>query len=132
MSIEQDLARDEGLSLELYPDSVGKITIGFGRNIEDRGISMDEAALMLKNDIAHARESCEKFSWYAELDPKRQDVVLNMMFNLGETRFRSFKLMIAGLELRDYDYAAREMLDSKWAQQVGVRASRLAAIMRSV
>ena len=130
MKIEEELIRDEGLRLSLYPDSVGKWTIGVGRNIEDRGIHADEAILMLKNDIIDARESAEKFEWYHELSDDRKKVIINMIFNLGETKFRQFKKMIAALEREDYESAADEMLDSRWAYQVGPRATRLVKRMR--
>ena len=126
------IRRHEGLRLKPYEDTVGKLTIGVGRNLTDVGISEHEAAYLLTNDIAVAAASLRRaYPWFSGMGLPRQDALTDMMFNLGAARFAGFAQMIAALEQRDYETAAKEMLDSKWAQQVGARATELAAIIRT-
>ena len=128
--LERELIRDEGLRLKPYTDSVGKLTIGVGRNLDDNGISKDEAITMLKNDIANSQRELEQFAWFRRLDSRRKDAILNMHFNLGLPRLLSFKNMIAALDDGDYKRAADEALNSRWAEQVGERAVRISLIIR--
>ena len=130
MSVEDILIRDEGMKLRSYLDTKGKITIGVGRNLEDVGISEEEAMILLRNDLAVARKEAAKYSWYPALDEVRQDVVLCMIFNMGASKFAEFKRFFAALDRHDFDSAASEMLSSVWASQVGKRAVRLAAMMK--
>lgn len=125
-----ELERDEGLRLHPYECTAGKLSIGVGRNLDDVGISREEAMHLLANDVRRVIAECELFPWYHRLDSTRQRVVANMLFNLGLARFKGFKNMIAALREHDYEKAATEMLDSKWARQVGARAERLAKMMR--
>jgi len=125
------LKRDEGFRSKPYLDTVGKLTIGWGRNIEDNGISREEAELMLGNDITEVIKQCtEEFEWYARLNEARKIVILNMVFNLGIGNFKKFKKTIAYIECENYEQAAIEMLDSLWSKQVGSRAVRLSKIMQ--
>lgn len=128
--LERELIRDEGLRLKPYYDSVGKLTIGVGRNLDDNGISESEALIMLRNDIANSQQELERFSWFRQLDSRRKDAILNMHFNLGLPRLLSFKKMIAALEQGEWDKAADEALNSLWAEQVGERAVRISSIIR--
>lgn len=131
MSLRDDLIRHEGLRLFPYRDSEGLLTIGVGRNIEERGISREEALYLLDNDIkAHSAELGERFPVVRALDQARYEVLVNMAFNLGVPRLASFLKMWAAIEAGDYACAAREMLDSKWALQVGNRAIELSNVMR--
>jgi|SRR6185295_18131892 len=125
------LIRQEGLRLKPYVDAVGKWTVGVGRNITDRGIREAEAYFMLDNDIAEAAAEAIKLPAFHLLDPVRQDVLINMIFNMGLPRVQGFKKMLAALEKNDWQEAAAEMRDSKWAMQVGNRAIELAAMIRS-
>jgi len=125
-----ELTRDEGFRKKPYKCSAGKLTIGVGRNIEDRGITRDEAEYMLKNDIKQSIAEAEKFDWYKGLSAARKRVVVNMIFNLGAPTFRKFKGTIRLIKNRNYAAASVEMLDSRWARQVGVRATRLSKMMR--
>jgi len=128
--LKDDLERDEELKLMLYPDTEGKLTIGIGRNIEDNGISKEEAYYMLENDVWATVNACKSvFPWFDELTEDRQRVVANMVFNMGMHRFLGFIKMIGALKGGDYETASKEMLDSKWARQVGDRAQRLAELM---
>jgi lysozyme len=126
------LIRHEGLRLKPYRDTVGKLTVGCGRNLDDVGITQEEAMVLLNNDINTAELGLQKaFPWFDQLDPVRQDVLLDMVFNLGITRFMSFHRTIAAIEAQDWNKAADEMLQSRWAQQVGLRASELSQMMRT-
>lgn len=121
------LVKHEGLRLHPYRDTVGKLTIGVGRNLDDRGLTEDEAMVMLDRDINEALHVCESvFLGFDTLSEPRQHALLDMAFNLGEPRLRGFTKMIAAVEARDFEKARTEMLDSKWAKQVGQRAQTLA------
>lgn len=135
--LRRTLTRDEGTGPMKqgrhlpYTDSVGKLTIGFGRNLTDRGVTMNEADAMLEHDIDDAiKDLIVKYPWFDTLDPVRQGVLVNMAFNLGITRLSEFKQTLARVQLHDYDGAAIRMLESRWAEQVGDRALRLAEQMR--
>lgn len=130
--VKAALVKDEGLRLKVYQDSLGIPTIGVGRNLQDRGITKSEAMLMLDNDLAECvNDLTASFPWFAKLDEVRQHVVLNMRFNLGPSRFRGFRMMLAALERQDYAAAADSMKFSKWADQVPHRAARLELEMRT-
>lgn len=125
------VAMHEGFRAKPYKDSVGVLTVGYGRNLQDVGIRPDEARLMLENDLAVAMTDARfLFDDFAALTPNRQRVLVDFCFNLGRTRAAGFKAMWAALEREDYHAAAMEMLDSKWARQVGNRAQRLARMMK--
>lgn len=121
----------EGCSLRPYRDTVGKLTIGWGRNLEDVGISQREADQMLDVDLIHAEGICVRIfgGWYA-LSAVRRAVLIDMAHNLGEGGLRSFRKMRAAIEAGEFALASLEMLDSKWASQVGARARRLANMMK--
>lgn len=125
------IIRHEGKVLKAYRDSRGVLTIGFGRNLEDKGISEREAEFLLTNDILSAKTDASKFPWFENLNDTRRDVIVSMIFNMGVTRFKGFKRMIAALLDANYQNAAREMLDSAWARQVGPRATELSEMMRT-
>ncbi len=129
--LRSQLERHEGLRLKPYLDTVGKLTVGYGRNLEDVGISRDEADFMLDNDIDQVERQLETVDEYRDLDPVRQTVIANMAFNLGFAGLMGFKNMWSAIDRRDWDRAAKEMLNSKWARQVGVRAVELSEIMRT-
>lgn len=126
------LRRDEGLRLKPYRDSVGKLTIGYGRNLDDVGIYSAEADCLLTNDIKAATVTLEShFPWTTDLEQVRKDVLLNMTFNMGIVGLAQFKQMLASVQAGNYAAASREMLDSKWAEQVGPRAQRLSIQMET-
>ena len=121
----------EGLRLKPYRCPAGYLTIGVGRNLEARGISREEAMVLLENDIAEAEAAARGFfPAFDRLEEPRQAVLVDMAFNLGAVRLGGFRRFRAALERGDFEQAAREMLDSKWAEQVGPRARRLAEMMR--
>ncbi len=111
-------------------DSNGSLIIGHGRNLNDRGISEDEAGFMLDNDIDQVEAELERMPLYLSLDPIRQVVMANMAFNMGMPTLLTFSRMLGAMAARDWDRAAAEMLDSKWARQVGSRAVELSELMR--
>lgn len=121
--------KHEGLRLRPYKDTVGKLSIGYGRNLDDTGISEAEAEYLLDNDIARSVRDCRGFPWFNGLSDARQNVVASMVFNMGLSRFIQFKRLISAIENQQWDVAANEMLSSKWAGQVGRRAVELSNIM---
>lgn len=122
----------EGLRLKMYKCPAGKWTIGFGHNLEDNGISLEIAETLLRTDLALARmEVGARLPWSAKLNEARQYILVDMCFNMGIGRLLTFKKMLAALQEGYYERAAAEMLDSKWAKQVGRRAEKLAEIMKT-
>lgn len=120
----------EGLRLKAYQCSEGRWTIGYGRNVQDVGISKAEAMMLLQNDLARVhREAKENFAWYGKLSDNRQRVIQDMLFNMGLVKFKKFRNTIAAIAAGNYKAAATEMLDSIWSRQVGNRAKRLAYMM---
>lgn len=118
---------DEGKRPRIYLDTVGKWTGGVGRNLSDRPFSDDEIALMLANDIATCERDLDRaLPWWRTMSDARQQALCNMCFNLGISRLLGFKKMLALLEARRWIDAANESLNSKWADQVGARADRIA------
>ena len=131
-TLRAELMRDEGVRLKPYQDSVGKLTIGVGRNLDDVGISQDEVANLLDNDIKRTMAELDKsLPWWRNLDEVRQRVLLNMAFNLGVAGLLGFKNTLAAIQNDKWGEAADGMLASKWAKQVGGRAQRLAVMMRT-
>jgi len=127
----ENLKRHEGLRLKPYLCPEGKITIGFGRNLEDMGISEKEAEMLLMSDIQRCYEELDVFSWFHDLDQVRQEAMVNMLFNLGLPTFLEFKRTLKFMAEGAYSQAAVEMLDSKWANQVGDRAKELAYMVET-
>lgn len=128
----EQLIRHEGLRLFPYEDTVGKLTIGIGRNLTDRGISREEALHLLENDIAEVESGLRSaLPWISELDPVRQRVLLDMAFNLGVGGLLKFRKTLEMVRTGQFERASAAMLQSKWAKQVKSRALRLAKMMLS-
>lgn len=126
-NLSDQLIRDESVRLHPYADTVGKITIGVGRNLTDVGISYVEARQLLANDVANAIAQMEKaLPWSTGLDEVRHGALANMTFNLGIGRLCGFTKFLVAMRDGDWKTARNEMLDSTWAKQVGARAQRLA------
>jgi len=126
LNLREQLIRDEDNKQFVYADSVGVPTIGVGRNLLAKGLSALEREFLLHNDIAeHTLEIWQNIPWASQLDEVRLEVLINMSFNLGTAGLMKFAKFLAALKAKQYDVAAREMLDSKWAAQVGPRATRL-------
>lgn len=128
------LIEHEGYKRYPYTDTTGHLTIGIGRNISERsgrGLTRAEAIYLANNDIKNCRTTLNNFVWFRHLNSVRQEVLIELMFNLGAPRFFTFKKMIRCLEMNDHCGAEREMLDSKWARDVGDnRAADMAFRMR--
>jgi lysozyme len=144
--IKAQLVRHEGLRLKPYRCKAGKLTIGIGRNLDDRGISQTEAYLLMENDT----QNCEKQlldeipEIYNALDEVRKSVLLNMCISIPQSRFAplrepcylgingllGFKNTLAFIKAGDWERAANNMLASKWSKQVGRRAIELSELMR--
>jgi lysozyme len=128
----EQLILHEGLRLKPYHCSAKKLTIGVGRNLDDVGITEEEALFLLGNDIARIiPELSQNIPAFTHLDEIRKRVLVDMGFNLGISRLLHFRRMLAALERGDYQKAAVEMMDSKWARQVGSRAERLNHMMKT-
>ena len=132
--LREQLALHEGVRSRPYADTVGKLTIGVGRNLTDVGLNEDEIRFLLLNDVKRAvRGLNEHFPWWQHIDDVRQRVLVDMAFNLGigdlRHGLRSFVRTLHAIEEGRYADAAQYMLESKWAQQVGRRAQRLAQMM---
>ena len=145
------LVAHEGLRLQVYKDTLGIDTIGIGRNLEGRGISEEEldwmdipnmdaiyehgiseadATYLAQNDVQIVEEELLRAHPCVEnLDAVRQLVLVDMAFNLGVPRLCKFKKMWAAIHENKFDVAAKEMLDSRWANQVKSRATKLAHAM---
>lgn len=130
--LREQLTRDEGYRQHPYRDSVGKLTIGYGRNLEARGISEAEAETLLGNDIADTYRECEAtIPFWSRLSDARQGVLVNLCFNCGLNGLLTFRNMLVAMDDQDWEMAARELLDSKYETQVGARAHRLAEQLRT-
>ncbi|ASU03425.1 lysozyme [Pseudoalteromonas phage SL25] len=130
--LAEQLKKHEGLKLKPYTDTVGKLTLGIGRNLEDKGITEQEALFMLNNDVDYFYKKITKeLPWIKNLDDARQNVLVNMAFNLGVNGLLSFKNMLNAVATCRFLLASEEMLNSKWARQVGNRAVELSEQMRT-
>jgi lysozyme len=127
------LLEHEGVRNLVYEDSVGKLTIGIGHNVQDAPLTPAAIEFICNDDIniSVAELDREWSHWKRDLSEPRQNVLVEMVFNLGYPRFSQFKKTIQAIKDQDYDTAATEMLDSKWADQVGQRAINLAEQMRT-
>lgn len=124
---------NEKVKLKPYRCTSDKLTIGIGRNIEDNGISLDESIFMAENDIVSAiKELNYSFEWFKESHETVKYVLVDMLFNMGLPKLKGFKKTLNLLKNKRYESAADEMLDSKWASQVGDRAVRLSEALRMI
>ena len=143
----------EGLRLQVYKDTLGIDTIGIGRNLEDRGISKEEldaldiptidhiyeygiteadAVYLATNDVQIVEEELLRAHPCVDrLDSVRQLILMDMAFNMGVPRLCKFKKMWNAIHEEDFQSAAKEMLDSRWANQVKSRAVKLANAMHN-
>jgi len=125
------LVLHEGLRLHPYKCTSNKTTIGVGRNLDDVGITTDEAMYLLERDIDRVEADLDsRFTWWRQMTPARQAVLADMCFNLGIGRLLGFVNTLKLMQNGSYDDAADGMMDSLWARQVGNRAVRLTKMMR--
>ncbi len=126
------IKRHEGLRLKPYRCPAGKLTIGYGRNLDDKGISIKAAEFLLTEDINEAISNLRRvFLDFDSFTEQRQCALIDMMFNLGMGGFMAFARMIAAIGDGEWDLAAEECLNSKYAQQVGPRAVEIAKMLKS-
>jgi lysozyme len=129
--IEQ-LKIHEGFRSNVYTCSGGKKTVGYGRNLQDIGISEEEAEMLLKNDIYEAtNQLLNAFPFMATFSDVRISAMINFTFNVGIGTVRKFSNTIEYLKNEDWEAAADEMMDSKWAEQVGDRSIQITEQIRT-
>lgn len=134
--LKNQLIRHEKLRLRPYRCPAGKLTIGVGRNIEDNGIRMEEAMIMLDNDIKDAMSDVEALFKEFKVESSmvntaRFHALTNVAFNIGRKSLRGFRRMWSAIADRDWGRAADELLDSKYAREVGDRADELSKQLRT-
>ena len=120
----EQLKRHEGFRSAPYRDSMGKLTFGYGFTY----LHEDEADMVLRMRITRLEHILRRKIKYRS--PARQNVLINMAFNLGVRGLYGFKKMWKAITRQDFDKAAYEMLNSKWKRQVGDRAQELAELMK--
>jgi lysozyme len=141
--LRQELAEDEGCKYEIYLDHLGLPTFGIGHLItkEDKEygkevgtvIEQERVQQVFNLDMAVTIDDCMTlYSDFADLPDECQKIIANMMFNMGRPRLSKFKGMKAGVDARDWNEAADQMVDSRWYTQVPNRARRLVARMRAL
>ena len=123
------LERHEGNRPFPYVDTAGKVTIGIGHNLTDDGITPDQATMFYDSDLDAVIRDLQSFPWWDSLSDERQQAIADMRFNLGRDGFREFRKMIHALAIGDFQSAALEMRQSRWAIQVGNRAEELAQMV---
>lgn len=129
--LKKQLEVDELRSKKIYTDTVGKISGGIGRNLTDRGFNDDEIDLMYANDVRQAEADARALvPNFDKLNDVRQEVLVNLSFNMGKSRLSGFKKFLAALAIQDFSRAADEMKDSAWYGQTKDRAVRLVYAMR--
>lgn len=127
--LKEQLKLHEAERLRIYTDTVGKVTVGIGHNLSDKGIPQMVSDLLFLFDVDDALDWIrDNLPWFDELDEIRQRVIVDMVFNMG-SKVREFVGMIAAIKARDWQGAHDHMLGSLWARQTGTRAQRLAKMM---
>jgi lysozyme len=129
LKVKKSLILHEAERSYPYVDTVGKITIGIGYNLSDRGIDNDWIEKQFQEDVEYFYDQLCEFPWYHLLNEDRQIILIDMAF-MGWKKFLEFDKMIHALEKNDYELAAQEMLNSKWAEEVKDRAVQLSYGMR--
>ena len=132
MSLLSQLKTDEGFELKPYKDTQGKLTIGYGHNLTDNGISLNIAEQLLQDDInTVTKDLTFKFPWVDKLDEVRRNVLINMCFNMGINTLSTFTDFLTLVNQGKYEAASEDMLETLWAHQVGGRARRLSVQLRT-
>jgi lysozyme len=128
------LRRHEGSKKFAYRCTEKKLTIGVGRNISKNGLGLsdDEIDYLLENDIDRCiKELGSAFNWFSDLNEARRDAMIDLAFNMGLTRLTGFKKALTAMADANYDLAAAEFMDSKWASQVKDRAVEICAMIKT-
>ncbi len=130
--LEKLLMRHEGFRSRVYKCTAGKSTVGFGRNLDDVGITEEEALLLLRNDILKVEQQLKAaLPWTETIDRVRRDVLLNMAFQMGITGLLKFTSTLKAVKDHRWEDAASGMRNSLWAKQTPARANELAEMMRT-
>jgi lysozyme len=124
------IKQHEGFRQKPYKDTEGILTIGYGFNLVHVGISEDEADLILRKRVKDLQKTMMQYSWFANQNRPRREALLDMAYNLGVAGLLKFKKMIAALVAGDYETAAIEALNSRWAAQVKGRANTIADVIQ--
>lgn len=125
---EYMLKRDEGVRLKPYTCPAGKLTIGVGRNLDDRGITIEECQALLDNDINACTSAAETLlgaEFFGSLETARQLAIVNMIFQLGTVGFAKFSRTIDAIKRHAWTEAANNARASLWAKQTPERAARV-------
>lgn len=122
--LAKDVQQAEGFRAKAYQDSGGVWTIGYGTNLQELEIDEPTASRWLARKLAEAERELEQFGWYAGLTAARQRVFIELVYNMGLPRLLTFVDMLAAVKRGAWTVAAAELLDSRWAQQVGPTRSR--------
>ena len=128
------LRRHEGVKSHSYLCSEGFETIGVGRNISESGLGLsdDEINYLLMNDVARVKEELtDEYFWFPALGEVRQAAMIDISFNIGQTRLRGFVRALKAMADENFDQAADEFYDSRWASQVGSRAEEICNMIRT-
>jgi lysozyme len=131
-TLKDRIKRHEGRRLFPYQDTTGHTTIGFGRNLTGRGISAEEAEMMLESDIGAARHRIDLLPLEVreKCNQAREDILTEMVFQLGYMGVLKFKRMLGAIQAGDFERASKEMLNSVWAKQTPSRCKEMAKVMR--
>ena len=126
---ENMIKRHEGFSGQLYRCPRGKLTIGYGYNIEDRGLPKDLCESLLERDLSNLMRRLSQFEWFSRLNTKRKAAILDMAYQLGVAGLLNFRKSLQLLKEEKYKEAAQEMLNSAWAKQTPNRAQEITSII---
>ena len=130
--LRETIIRHEGTRLDMYQDTLGIWTVGVGHNIQEKGISQAVMELMLDEDLAEAVSELKRsVSFFSKMPEQVQEALVNLAFNMGIPRLMQFKKTLAYLRDGNFEAAADELLDSRYAEQVGRRADEVADMIRT-
>jgi len=133
--LAKSLKQDEGFKPSAYKDSLGYLTIGYGRMIDERlggYLSEEEAGFLLENDIIRVENDLDKnLPWWRSMPENAQQALANMCFQLGIKKLKQFKTTLGFLKQKEYNKAADSALDSLWAKQTPNRAKRVTDLMKT-
>jgi GH24 family phage-related lysozyme (muramidase) len=130
--LEAQLTNEEGRKNKAYVDTLGILSIGIGRNLRDNGLRDSEIDFLFKNDVEDVKNAIQAhMPWVLDLDEVRQRVFYDLCFNMGVNKLLTFTHMIAFARAGDYISAADELHHSIWDSQVGSRAPKLEAMLRT-
>ncbi len=132
--LKKMLKRHEGVKTHAYEDHLGLTTIGVGRCLAEGslGLSEEEIDFLLDNDVSRCRkELTSEYEWFDDLDGVRREALIDLSFNIGQTRLRGFVKALGHMADGNYTEASKEFYDSKWATQVGDRALEICQMIES-